>query len=187
MFQPRSKGHPISVLELLDSDCSLLTLYVTISLPCLHGRTSYCLSAAIKCGLNCSNTGNDGVRRACDLLSSMGSLGYGQPCTNNDTASGNWAKLYWGSNEKCSEGLIQNAYPGSITELLCCATSGCNQPGTAPPAVKCFKTTSAFSAGYCAGKNISFTMCAVSQAAADSQAVAWAQVRHQFIFQNQRP
>jgi hypothetical protein len=64
-------------------------------------------------------------------------------------------------------------WPGIMEQTWCCPSnspSGCNAPGAPPPTVKCYKTSTSFSSGICAGRSASYSICAVSQIRADQRA-----------------
>ena len=96
-------------------------------------------------------------------------------CEADDVAAKRWVRGYWGSDDACSEGLTPKPLSGVMEQLLCCASSGqpgCNAPGAAPPAVKCFQTGTTFSSGTCAGRSTSYSVCAVNQSRANEKAAA---------------
>ena len=129
----------------------------------------YCLSADINCGVNCVSPTDQGVAAVC-LVISLYSV-----CGKDDVAAKRWVRGYWASDDACSEGLTPKPLPGVLERLLCCASSGqpgCNAPGAAPPAVKCFQTSTTFSSGVCAGRSTSYSVCAVNQSRANGKAAA---------------
>ena len=135
---------------------------------------NYCLSADVNCALNCTSPTDWHVGAVCAVMN-----GYSM-CGIDDIASKRWVRGYWGSDDACNEGLWPRQWPGIMEQVLCCASSGklgCNAPGAAPPAVKCFQTGTTFSSGTCAGRSTSYSVCAVNQSRADAKALALSMVR----------
>ena len=136
------------------------------------------------CSFDCTNPSGDSQIRACYLKSAITNISYLNKgsnksiCSGADVLAGRWVKLYWGSDEECAEGYNPKLWPGILEEHSCCSSSQqCNAPGAAPPSIKCFGIKSSPSAGYCAGKTASFSICSVSQARADERAAKATQVR----------
>ena len=144
------------------------------------GRTTkFCLSASYNCSLNCTNPNDVRVGAACAVKTGLNTLSPGTPiCSDADVLAGRWVKLYWDSNDDCNEGYDPTWMPGIMREKTCCTTSQqCNAPGATPPSIKCFRTTSSYSAGFCAGKTARYSVCAVSQTRADERAAKLAKVK----------
>lgn len=137
-------------------------------------QNKYCLSADINCGINCVSPPDERVAAVCVVMSVY------SVCSADDVAARRWVRGYWGSDEACNEGLWARQWPGIMEQVLCCASSGqpgCNAPGAAPPAVKCFQTSTTYTSGVCAGRSTSYSVCAVNQSRANEKALAVSKVR----------
>jgi hypothetical protein len=140
------------------------------------------VSAAFNCALNCTNTRDDKVAAMCSVKSALGIINQTTPiCSAADVLAARWVKLYWDSDDDCSEGYDPSTWPGIMLEKTCCSTAQlsqqCNAPGATAPSIKCFGTKSSVSTGYCAGKTANFSVCAASQTSADERVSRFAQVR----------
>lgn len=128
----------------------------------------YCQSADVNCGLDCSSPA-DMVSTVCGLIAGLSA------CGADDVAAKRWVRAYWGSDDRCNEGLLPRRFPGGVEQLLCCSANdrpACNAPGAAPPVVKCLRTATTFSSGPCSGQTAAYSVCAVNQSRADQDALA---------------
>jgi hypothetical protein len=151
----------------------------------LFGRTKpFCVSAYYNCALNCTKPSNELILYACFIKMYVDMVTASAPvCSDADVRAGRWTKLYWDSEDDCGEGFDPVFWPGIMKNKSCCSGSQtCNAPGAMPPVIKCFSTKSTFSAGYCAGKTVSYSACAISQTRADAKAVKFAEVRSMLAF-----
>jgi hypothetical protein len=165
--QQNSSG-PVTLDCVSDAVYEFSILWLIIK---LHGRSSkFCLKADVNCGLNCTNPSNlqvESIRRTCEVIQATSA------CSSDDIASKRWVRAYWGSDESCDEGTVPRKWPGIMEQFWCCpayGSSGCNAPGAPVPILKCYKSSTSFSSGACAGRSASYSICSQNQGRADEKA-----------------
>lgn len=132
-------------------------------------RNGYCLSGILSC------TPLTGQCEGADPSSDVGRLCTLQKAFCNGSQAGQKVRAYWGSIERCPQGVSADAFPahpGLLTQLTCCASDNCNQPGTPPPAPKCTSVSVKPEAGYCKDRVLAFKTCSVGPELAMGEAHA---------------